>query len=172
MPKEGERVSQLTESELEALIQESIRQQQCELLESIMGQQKGLKALEEAQQLLEDQLEDANSEIDRLRRELEKTAIELEEADYLRKEAENARRQLEETLYTLEDQGRLPTLTDLRDHRMQRPSGVLGLDQVTRTPFRKGFLLGLACGAAGLLLLLEALTYQRTGQELFRLLFF
>ena len=164
--RDEERSSQLSESELEILIQESARQQQDDFLESMEGQQKGLRALEEAQQLLEDQLEDANTEIDRLRRELDKAVVEAEEADYLRREAENARRKLEETLYTIQEGVEDSRVMDLRDERMRRRRSALGIDQVTRAPFLKGALLGALLGAGTLLLVLEILSLLNGRGEL------
>ena len=166
-----ERISQLTESELEAVIQESVRQKHSDFLESLEGQQKGLKALEEAQQILEDQLEDANTEIDRLRRELDKAVVEAEEADYLRREAENARKQLEQTLYRIQEGVEETRVTDLRDQRMRRRKSALGIDDITRRPFIKGLLFGILGGAGALLLILEILSLTSGRGELFSLLF-
>lgn len=166
-----ERISQLTESELEAVIQESVRQRQSDFLESLEGQQKGLKALEEAQQLLEDQLEDANKEIDRLRRELDKAVVESEEADYLRREAENARKQLEQTLYKIQEGVEETRIVDLRDQRMRRRKSALGIDDITRGPFIKGLSYGFLGGAGVLLLILEILSLVSGRGELFSLLF-
>jgi predicted RNase H-like nuclease (RuvC/YqgF family) len=168
--REEERSSQFSESELEVLVQESVRQQQDDFLESMEGRQKGLKALEEAQQLLEDQLEDANTEIDRLRRELDKAAVEAEEADYLRREAEKARRKLEETLYKIQEGVEDSRVMDLRDARMRRRQSALGIDQVTRGPFIKGLMLGGLAGAGVLLLVLEILSLVNGHGELFSLL--
>jgi len=163
--------SQLTESELKILLEESERQKHSDFLESLEGHSKGIQALEEAQQILEDKLEDANTEIDRLRRELERTQTELEETDYLRREAEKARRKAEETLYKIQDGVMAPHVTDLRDERMLRKPGVLGVDQVTRGPFLKGLLLGAVGGGLALLLVLEILSFWRGGGELFSRLF-
>jgi len=168
--KEEEHSSQLSDSELEIIIQESARQQQDDFLQSMEGQQRGLKALEEAQQILEDQLEDANTEIDRLRRELDKAAVEAEEADYLRREAENARRKLEETLYKIQEGVEDSRVMNLRDERMRRRHSALGIDQVTRGPFLKGALLGALAGAGALLLVLEILALVNGRGELFSLI--
>lgn len=164
--RQEESSSQFSESELEAIIQESTRQQQDDFLESMEGREKGLKALEEAQQILEDQLEDANTEIDRLRRELDKAAVEAEEADYLRREAESARKQLEQTLYKIQEGVEDSRVTDLRDARMRNRFGLLGVDQVTRGPFLKGLFLGALGGAGALLLVLEMLSFMGGRGEL------
>ena len=170
--REEESSSQLTESELQAILEESERQKQDDFLESMEGQVKGIKALEEANQLLEDQLEDANTEIDRLRRELERSLAESEEADYQRREAEKARKQLERTLYQIQEGARdAGQVTDLRDARMQRRPGVLGVDNVTRGPFLKGMLLGVLGGSGLLLLVLEAISLFNGRGELFSRLF-
>jgi predicted RNase H-like nuclease (RuvC/YqgF family) len=171
-PGEEEHSSQLTESELQAILEESERQKQDDFLESMEGQVKGIKALEEANQLLEDQLEDANTEIDRLRRELERAAVEAEEADYRRREAEKARKQLESTLYQIqEDAGARVQVTDLRDARMYRKPGVLGVDQVTRGPFLKGLAIGVLAGGGLVALALEILSLVNGRGELFSRLF-
>ncbi len=169
--REEENSSQLTESELQALLEESERQKQDDFLESMEGHQKGIKALEAAQQLLEDQLEDANTEIDRLRRELDRAVVEAEEADYLRREAEKARKQLESTLYQIQEGFEESKITDLRDERMYRRPGVLGVDHVTWRPFLKGLLLGLLGGAALALGALEAVSWLHGKGELFSQLF-
>ena len=170
--REDESSSQLTESELQALLDESERQKQDDFLESMEGQAKGIKALEEAQQILEDQLEDANTEIDRLRRELDRAVVEAEEADYLRREAEKARKQLENTLYQIQEGVEEKTrITDLRDERMYRKPGVLGVDHVTRGPFVKGVVLGVLGGSGLLLLVLEILSLVNGRGELFSNLF-
>jgi len=156
--REDESSSQLTESELQALLEESERQKQDDLWESMEGRQKEIKALEEAQQLLEDQLEDANTEIDRLRRELDRAVVEVEEADYLRREAEKARKQLESTLYQIQEGVEDSKVTDLRDARMHRRRGVLGVDHVTRGPFIKGLVVGVLGGVGLLLVALEIIS--------------
>jgi len=154
--KEEEHSSQLSDSELEIIIQESARQQQDDFLQSMEGQQRGLKALEEAH--------------DRLRRELDKAAVEAEEADYLRREAENARRKLEETLYKIQEGVEDSRVMNLRDERMRRRHSALGIDQVTRGPFLKGALLGALAGAGALLLVLEILALVNGRGELFSLI--
>ncbi len=169
--RRDENSSQLTESELQALLEESERQKQDDFLESMEGQSKGLKALEEAQQLLEDQLEDANTEIDRLRRELDRAQAEVEEAEYRRREAERARKELEEKLYRIQEGHAAARVTDLRDARMYRRPGVLGVDQITRGPFLKGLLLGLLGGGLALLAALELLALAGGRGGLFSLLF-
>lgn len=165
-----ERQSQLSGDEVDAITRESVRQEQDDYLDSLEGNRKGLKALEEAQQILEDQLEDANTEIDRLRRELEKATVEVEEADYLRQEAENARKQLESTLYKIQEGVEDAKVTDLRDERMHRRQGVLGVDQVTRGPYVKGLFFGAMAGGGLALLVLEALSLIGGNGELFSLL--
>ncbi len=161
-----------THSELAALRRESVRQRRDDFMESIEGHSNTLKALEEAQQILEDQLEDANTEIDRLRSELDKAAIEAEEANYLRKEAERARRQLEETLYRIQEGADARSLTDLRDERMRRRRRtLLGIDEITRVPFLKGLVVGLLLGAMFAIAILEFFAMTRGAGEIFSILF-
>ncbi len=162
--------SQLNEAELDPISQESARQEMDEYLESLQEREKGLKAMEEAQQFLEDQLEDANTEIDRLRRELDKAVVEAEESEYLRQEAENARKQLENTLYSIQEGVEDAKVTDLRDERMHRRQGVVGIDSVTRGPFIRGMLLGIIVGAAGAVLALEIMALGNGKGELISLL--
>ena len=162
--------SELNEAELEAVSQESARQEMDDYMESLQEREKGLKALEDAQQFLEDQLEDANTEIDRLRRELDKAVVESEESEYLRQEAENARKQLENTLYSIQEGVEDAKVTDLRDERMHRRQGVVGIDAVTRGPFVRGVLVGFLAGAAGALLVLEILALSNGKGELISLL--
>ncbi len=154
----------LDETRLDPVSQESARQEMDEYLESLQEREKGLKAMEEAQQFLEDQLEDANTEIDRLRQELDKAVVEAEEAEYLRQEAENARRQLENTLYSIQEGVEDAKVTDLRDERMHRRQGVVGIDAVTRAPFIRGILLGVILGGAGAVLALEIMA-RGNGRE-------
>jgi len=165
-----EQQSDLNDVDLNAVSQESARQELDEYLESLQEREKGLKAMQEAQQDLEDQLEDANSEIDRLRRELDKAVVEAEESEYLRQEAENARKQLENTLYSMQEGVESSKVTDLRDERMHRRQGVLGIDAVTRGPFIKGLLTGALLGVVALLLALELYTLLNGKGELISLL--
>jgi len=162
--------SGLNEAELDPISQESARQEMDEYLESLQEREKGLKAMEEAQQFLEDQLEDANTEIDRLRRELDKAVVEAEESEYLRQEAENARKQLENTLYSIQEGVEDAKVTDLRDERMHRRQGVVGIDAVTRGPFIRGMLLGILVGAVAAVLVLEILALGNGKGELISLL--
>ena len=142
-----EELSQLmSEAEQEALAQESVRQEIDEFQGSLEERDKGLKAMEEAQQLLEDELEDSNKEIDRLQRELDKAMVEAEEAKYLRREADGARKQLEGALYKVQEGVEDARVTDLRDERMHRSSRPLDIGQVTRRPFWYGLMLGVLLG--------------------------
>ncbi|WP_456405306.1 hypothetical protein [Thiolapillus sp.] len=162
--------SDLNEIDLNAVSMESARQELDEYLESIKEREKGLKAMQSAQQDLEDQLEDANTEVDRLRRELDKALVESEESEYLRQEAENARKQLENTLYSMQEGVENSKVTNLRDARMHRRQGVLGIDSVTRGPFFKGLLFGGLLGAVAALLALEMLALFNNKGELISLL--
>jgi len=165
-----EQHSELNEVDLDAVSQESARQELDEYLESIKEREKGLKAMESAQQDLEDQLEDANTEVDRLRRELDKAQVEAEESEYLRQEAENARKQLENTLYSMQEGVENSKVTDLRDERMHRRQGVLGIDAVTRGPFVKGMFTGALLGGMAMLLALEIFALFNDKGELISLL--
>jgi len=165
-----EQQSDLNDTDLDAVNQESARQELDEYLESLQEREKGLKAMQEAQQDLEDQLEDANTEIDRLRRELDKTVVEAEESEYLRQESENARKQLENTLYSMQEGVESSKVTDLRDERMHRRQGILGIDSVTRGPYLKGLFLGILLGAVALLLALELYALLNGKGELISLL--
>ena len=162
--------SELNSTDLDPVSQESARQEMDDYLESLQEREKGLKAMEDAQQFLEDQLEDANTEIDRLRRELDKAVVEAEESEYLRLEADNARKQLENTLYSIQEGVEDTKVTDLRDERMHRRQGVLGIDAVTRGPFLRGMLAGIIAGAAGALLALEIIALTNGKGELISLL--
>jgi len=165
-----EPLSELSEADYDAVSQESARQELDEYLESLQEREKGLKALEEAQQDLEDQLEDANTEVDRLRTELEKALVEAEESEYLRQESEVARKQLENTLYSMQEGVENSKVTDLRDERMHRRQGVLGIDAVTRGPFVKGVFAGVLVGGVSLFLVLEILALFNGKGELISLL--
>jgi chromosome segregation ATPase len=165
-----EPLSELSEADFDAVSQESARQELDEYLESLQEREKGLKVLEEAQQDLEDQLEDANTEVDRLRRELDKAMVEAEESEYLRQEAEGARKQLENTLYSMQEGVENSKVTDLRDERMHRRQGVLGIDAVTRGPFVKGVFAGILMGVVSILLILEVLALFNGKGELISLL--
>ncbi len=165
-----EPLSELSEADYDAVSQESARQELDEYLESLQEREKGLKALEEAQQDLEDQLEDANTEVDRLRTELEKALVEAEESEYLRQESEVARKQLENTLYSMQEGVENSKVTDLRDERMHRRQGVLGIDAVTRGPFVKGVFAGVLVGVVSLFLVLEILALFNGKGELISLL--
>ncbi|WP_456377408.1 hypothetical protein [Thiolapillus sp.] len=162
--------SELNETGLDAVSQESARQELDDHLESLQEREKGLKAMEEAQQLLEDQLEDANTEIDRLRRELDKAVVEAEESEYLRQETENARKQLENTLYSIQEGVEDAKVTDLRDERMHRRQGVVGIDAVTRGPFIKGIVVGIFFGSILALLVFEILAFANGKGEFISLL--
>lgn len=162
--------SELNESDLNAVSKESARQELDEHLESIKEREKGLKAMQTAQQDLEDQLEDANTEVDRLRRELDKAMVESEESEYLRQEAENARKQLEDTLYSMQEGVENSKVTNLRDERMHRRQGVLSIDSVTRGSFIKGMFAGGLFGVVATLLALEMLALFNSKGELFSLL--
>ena len=166
----SEQHSELSDIDLDAVSLESARQELDEYLESIKEREKGLKALEAAQQDLEDQLEDANMEVDRLRRELDKAQVDAEESEYLRKEAELARKQLENTLYSMQEGVENSKVTDLRDERMHRRQGVLGIDSVTRGPFVKGMFTGAFLGALALFLALEIYALFNGKGELISLL--
>ena len=162
--------SKLDHLELDALSQESARQELEDYLESLKEREKGLRVLEEAQQFLEDQLEDANTEIDRLRRDLDKASVEAEEAMFMYKESERARKELEQTVYQFQEGKTDTTITDLRDMRMQKHSGVVSLDSVTRGPFIRGILLGILLAALITVGGLEILSFIQGKGELFALL--
>ncbi len=137
----------MSETDQNAVTQESERQEIDDIQESLQERDKGFKAMEEAQQLLEDELEDSNKEVDRLQRELDKALVELEEAKYLRREADAARKQLEGALYKVQEGMEDAKVTDLRDERMHRSARALDINQVTRRPFWYGLILGLLLGS-------------------------
>ncbi len=117
-----------------------------ELLDGGARADRDLKAWQEAHQLLEDQLEDANAEIDRLRQEVERLSVQAEEAEYQRDEVEKARKKLEQALYEIQEGVEESRVTSLRDARMQRRHGLVGVDSLTMGPFVKGVMLGLGGG--------------------------
>ena len=141
-PTDSNITSELSEEDLEAVLQESARQEMDDFHESLQERERGLQALEEAQQILEDQLEDANAEVDRLQQELDRAVVEAEEADYLRQEAEEARKQLEMTLYNIQEGVEDAKVVDLRDERMHRTKRSLDMTLVTRRPFWHGVVIG------------------------------
>lgn len=158
----------LSEENQEVIAQEAARQEMSEFQNTLQERDKGIKAMEEAQQFLEDELEDANAEIDRLRRELDKAIVENEEADYLRKEAEDARKQLESTLYKIQEGVEDAKVTDLRDERLHRNTRAIGMTQVVRGPMMKGLLLGTFAGALLLVMVLEVALFLADKEELFK----
>ena len=142
-PTDSITTSELSEEDLEAVLQESARQEQDDFQESLQERDRGLQALEEAQQILEDQLEDSNAEVDRLQRELDRAVVEAEEAEYPKREAEEARKQLEITLYNIQEGVEDAKVIDLRDERMHRTKRSLDMgDVVTRRPFWLGVVIG------------------------------
>lgn len=151
----GSRISELPDDDIDALEQESVRQEMDDFQESLQGREKGLRALQEAQQILEDQLEDANTEIDRLQRELDRAIVERDESEYLRKEADGARKQLEASLYNIQSGVEEAKVTDLRDERMHRSRRAIDISIVTYGPFVKGALVGLALGAGAAWLVMK-----------------
>ena len=163
--------SELSDEDLDAVLQESARQEMDDFQGSLQEREKGLRALEEAQQLLEDELEDANTEVDRLQRELDKAIVEAEESEYLRKEAEDARKKLEATLYNIQEGVEDAKVTDLRDERMHQTTRSLDMGMLTRGPFWKGVVAGLVFGSMALILLIDIILLVSGKTELFKHLF-
>lgn len=138
------------------LEREAMRQQLQALGESMSERQRELSAASDSRQMLEDALEDANAEIDRLRRELDKLGVDVEEADYQRREAEEAREQVQAALKKIQTNTEQEKVADLRDERLQRFGGALDIQRVAGGATLRPWLLGGVIGAVAAVLLLLA----------------
>jgi CRP-like cAMP-binding protein len=136
--------------EREVISHEAMRQR-IETLEVSLGErQRELAAAEDSRHMLEDALEDANSQLDKARLEYEQALEEVEAALASRREAERAREQLQESLQRIQEGADQVRGTDLRDARLSAPATVLGMDSL-RAPRRwPAALLGFCVGAGGL----------------------
>jgi chromosome segregation ATPase len=138
--------------------------QQIEALESSLAErQRELGEAESSRHMLEDSLEDANRQLDELRRELEKALAEADDLVFSRREAETARNQLQEALYRMQEDAEEARATDLRDARLKPSKRPIGMDSVA--PPRR-MLPGLV-GAGIVLVLLEGLSIYAGNGELF-----
>lgn len=153
------------------LDQEAIRQKMGEIKNSLSERDRGLKALQEEQQFLEDQLEDANTDIDRLRRELDKAQLEADEARFLLKESEEACRQLESSVHNFKSGVEDTRVSDLRDDRLSRTPKSWSFSSVTLVPFIKGLVLGTLLTLLFYTVILESALLSRGRGELFDLVF-
>lgn len=150
----------------EAISHEAMRQRIEELESSLAERQRELSGADESRHMLEDALEDANRQLDAVRRDLEKAQVEADEAVFSRREADNAREQLQAALYRLQEDAEEARVTDLRDERLKPSKRPIGIDSVA-TPNR--WLPGLV-GAGVLLAALEAASMLTGKGELFSVL--
>jgi chromosome segregation ATPase len=132
----------------EVVAHEAMRQEIGELQKSLQERQRELNGEEQARQMLEDALEDANTEIDDLRRKLDALAVDVEEAQFGRLEAEDARTQVQAALYRHQEEAEEARATDLRDERLGPDPGRLGLNGPGRIGTATAWLLGPLIGAA------------------------
>lgn len=155
----------------ETLAHEALRQECDSLHQAVNERQKEVESAEEARQLIEDELEDAHAEIDRLRRELDNVAVAAEEADYQRQEAEQARRHVEDALQQVRGEAEEEAVAALRDERLsRRRTAPLDMKKVTGEGLGK-LIAGTAIGVVGALILIELLALIMGKGELFSLLF-
>ena len=152
--------------EREAVSHEAMRQKIEELESTINERQRDLSQAEEAQHMLEDELEDNNRKLDELQRSLERAQTEADEAVFTRREAENAREQLQEALQRLQQDAEEVRATDLRDARLQMGKAPIGIDTVTG----KGRWLSAVLGAGVVFAALEATSFATGNGELVSLL--
>jgi len=152
--------------EREAVSHEAMRQKIEELESTIGERQRDLSQAEEAQHMLEDELEDTNRKLDELQRTLERAETEADEAVSTRREAENAREQLQQAMERLQQDAEDDRATDLRDARLQMGSAPIGIDSVTG----KGRWLAAVLGAGLAFGALEAVSFATGNGELVSLL--
>jgi chromosome segregation ATPase len=153
-----------------ALDQEALRQQLATLEQNLQERQRELEEAAEHRLMVEESLEDANRQIDELRRTMDQAKVEAEEAVFQREEAEQARRQLEQTLQKYQEDAVEADALDLRDERIKPSRGALDMGAVGG--LSKGSLvLGLFGGAGLLIGGLELALWLGGKGELFALLF-
>ncbi|MCB1800815.1 MAG: cyclic nucleotide-binding domain-containing protein [Gammaproteobacteria bacterium] len=149
----------------EAISHEAMRQK-IEALEASLGErQRDLAQAEHAQQMLEDELEDANRKLDAMQRDMDKAQADVEEAMLTRREAETAREQLQQALQELQN-GEGVRDQDLRDARLQAVGSPIGIDNVSGGRGWRTLLIG----AGFTLAALEATSFATGNGELFSLL--
>jgi CRP-like cAMP-binding protein/chromosome segregation ATPase len=146
----------------EAISFESMRQRIDELEASLSERQRELTQADESRHVLEDELEDANRNIDTFSRDLEKARVDTEEALFARREAEVTRDELQQALDKLREDSESMRAIDLRDDRLASSQRPIGLD----SGGSRGWLAGLI-GAALVLGGLQALSFWAGHGELF-----
>ena len=132
---------------------------------SLEERQRELQEAEEARHLLEDSLEDANTEMDALRRELDKLSVDIEENNFRLQEADSARKQVQEELLRYQEAAEQDKVSDLRDQRLRTRSRPLDMDAVAGGSVL-GKLLPLVVGAGLSLAALEVLSFLAGRGEL------
>lgn len=154
----------------EVVAHEAMRQEIGELRKSLQERQRELSGEEQARQMLEDALEDANAEIDDLRRKLDGMVVDVEEAQFGRREAEDARTQVQAVLYRHREEAEEARATDLRDERLRPDPGPLGLHGLGRIGAATGWVLGPLVGAALVMGALEIWSFLNGHGELLQYL--
>jgi chromosome segregation ATPase len=114
----------LSEAGGRELVSQEAMRQQIETLEASLGErQREISDAQAAQNMLEDEIEDAHRQLDQARRELEKAQADADEAMSVRREAESARSQLQEALVQTQRDAQQARVNDLRDDRLISASG-------------------------------------------------
>jgi CRP-like cAMP-binding protein/chromosome segregation ATPase len=150
----------------EAVSHEAMRQKIEELEATVAERQRDLIQADSSRHMLEDQLEDANTKIDVMRREMEQMREDADQAVLARREAEVARSQLQDALAQYEANADEARTKDLRDDRLQGPTKPIGIDNVASG----GRMVPLLLGAGLVIGALEAATFATGNGEFFTLL--
>jgi chromosome segregation ATPase len=150
----------------EAVSHESMRQRIEELEGVVAERQRDLARAESARHMLEDELEDANTTVDTLRREAEHLREDADQAMLARREAENAREQLQKALEEHHAHVSEARDQDLRDDRLHATNKPIGMDSVAGG----GRLVPALLGAGLVIAALEAATFATGNGEFFTLM--
>ena len=151
----------------DALSVEVMRQEISEVQESLDERQRELVDAEETRQMLEDRLEDANTEIETLRRQLDALAVEADESNFMRGEAENAHDQVKDALLQFKHDAESAKAVDLRDERMLMGNRPLDIEKVAGNGGLLSKLVVLALGAGIGIAVLEVLSFVAGRGEIF-----
>ncbi|MEJ1396219.1 MAG: SUMF1/EgtB/PvdO family nonheme iron enzyme [Candidatus Sedimenticola sp. (ex Thyasira tokunagai)] len=157
------RESELTGS-VEATESEAVRQEMDSLQSSLDERRRELEKSRKDSLLLEERIEEGNSEIDRLKLALEASQDDMDEAEFSRNEAQEAKKQVEEALYKVQQKIESDRPVDgLTDERLASKKQVLDIESTS--PLKSLMVSGLV-GAVAAFGLVEIFSIMSGGGEI------
>ncbi|MEJ1296220.1 MAG: SUMF1/EgtB/PvdO family nonheme iron enzyme [Candidatus Sedimenticola sp. (ex Thyasira tokunagai)] len=157
------RESELTGS-VEATESEAVRQEMDSLQSSLDERRRELEKSRKDSLLLEERIEEGNSEIDRLKLALEASQDDMDEAEFSRNEAQEAKKQVEEALYKVQQKIESDRPVDgLTDERLAGKKQVLDIESTS--PIKSLMVSGLV-GAVAAFGLVEIFSIMSGGGEI------